>query len=135
MSLLNFFKYNAYLFTLTSSRAASISSSTQNGAGFIFNIANSIAIAVKAFSPPERSIMFCNFFPGGCTLMSIPHSNKFDSSSNINSAFPPPNNSTNTSLKFLLICLNFSANCFCIVVVISAITFLNFAIASSKSYL
>ena len=33
--------------------------------GGIFCIANSIAIAVKAFSPPDSSIIFCSFFPGG----------------------------------------------------------------------
>lgn len=52
-SLVNFFKYSANLYTFTSSSVASISSSTQNGAGFIFNIANSNAIAVKALSPPR----------------------------------------------------------------------------------
>ena len=133
--MLNFFKYKAYLATFTSSRAASISSNMQNGAGFIFSIANNIAIAVSAFSPPDNSIMFCSFFPGGCTLMSIPHSSMLASSSSINSAFPPPNSSMNTSLKFLFICLNFSSNCFCIVVVISEIMFLSFVIESSKSSL
>ena len=52
VSFENFFKYSANLYTLTSSKAASISSSIQNGAGFIFNIANNNAIAVSDFSPP-----------------------------------------------------------------------------------
>ena len=133
VSLLNFFKYSANLYTFTSSSAASISSSTQNGAGFIFSIANRSAIAVNAFSPPDRSIMFWSFLPVGCTCISIPHSSTFSSSSSLNSAFPPPNNSTNTSLKFLFICSNFSINCCFIVVVISAIIFLNFAAVFSKS--
>ena len=133
--MLNFFRYSANLYTFTSSSAASISSSTQNGAGFIFNIANKSAIAVKAFSPPDKSIIFCNFFPVGCACMSIPHSSTLFSSSNLSSAFPPPNNSTNTSLKFLFISLNFSINCSFIVCVISEMIFLSLTVVFSKSSL
>ena len=50
----NVFKYSANLATFTSSSAASISSKTQNGAGFIFNIANSKAIAVKEITIGSR---------------------------------------------------------------------------------
>ena len=57
-ALLNFFRYSANLYTFTSSSAASISSNMQNGAGFIFSIANSSAIAVNAFSPPDSLKFF-----------------------------------------------------------------------------
>ena len=33
--------------------------------------------AVRAFSPPERSMMFCNFLPGGEATMSMPDSAVF----------------------------------------------------------
>ena len=135
MSLANFFRYSAYLYTFTSSNAASISSKTQNGAGFIFRIANNNAIAVNAFSPPDNSVMLCSFFPGGCAVISISHSSIFSSSSNFNSAFPPPNNSLNTSSKFLFITLNFSLNCSFIICVISDIIFLSLFIVVSRSNL
>jgi len=77
--------------------------------------------------------MFCNFFPGGCAVMSIPHSKMFCSSSNFTSAFPPPNNSANTSPKFLFISLNFSSNCSFIIAVMSVIIFLSFDIVFSRS--
>ena len=51
-------RYDKRLNTFTSSRAASISSSTQKGAGLIFSIANRSAIAVNAFSAPDKSIIF-----------------------------------------------------------------------------
>ena len=105
----------------------------QNGAGFIFSIANNNAIAVSAFSPPDSNIIFCNLFPVGCTLISISLSSTFSSFDKISSAFPPPNNSLNISLKFLLILLNFSLNCFFIADVISSIISLNFSIVVSRS--
>ena len=42
-----------------------ISSNIQKGDGFIFNIANNSEMAVSAFSPPDKSIIFCKVFPGG----------------------------------------------------------------------
>ena len=55
---LGYLMKSANLYTFTSSSAASISSNMQNGAGFIFSIANSSAIAVNAFSPPDSNIIF-----------------------------------------------------------------------------
>ena len=92
-------------------------------------------MAVNAFSPPESNVIFWSFFPGGWTVISIPHSKIFSSSVKVTSAIPPPNNSLNTSPKFLFIISNFSLNCCFIVSVISCITFLNFDIVSSKSNL
>ena len=54
----NLCRYCAKRPTLLSSSAASISSRRQNGDGFRFWIANSRAIAVSAFSPPESCIIF-----------------------------------------------------------------------------
>ena len=52
---MNFLRYCAYFLTFTSSRAASISSSIQNGAGLSFSIAKYIAIAVKDTIPDKSS--------------------------------------------------------------------------------
>ncbi len=131
----NFFRYSANLYTFTSSKAASISSSIQNGDGFIFNIENNNAIAVNALSPPDNNIMFCSFLPGGCTFISIPVSRILLSSSSFSSAVPPPNSSLNVVLKFSFIILNCFRNCSFIVSVISAITSFSCAIEFSMSSL
>ena len=49
---------------LASSSGASTSSSRQNGAGLSWNIENTSAIAVSAFSPPESRWMVVFFLPG-----------------------------------------------------------------------
>ena len=67
--------------------------------------------------------------------MSIPHSSMFSSSVSLSSAFPPPNNSLNTSPKFLFIILNCFSNCSFIIFVISWITFFSLLLESSKSNL
>ena len=58
--------------TLDSSSAASISSMTQNGVGCTFRMAKYRAMATKAFSPPDSSVMVFSCFPGGCTRISMP---------------------------------------------------------------
>ncbi len=68
----NFFKYFAYLATFASSSAASISSSTQKGIGRIPIIANKIAIAVSARSPPDKREILVSFLPGGHATISMP---------------------------------------------------------------
>ena len=55
-----------------SSRGASTSSSRQNGLGLMRNMANIRAVAVSAFSPPERSVMFWSLLPGGWAAISTP---------------------------------------------------------------
>jgi hypothetical protein len=50
--------------TLDSSSGASTSSRTQKGAGWNWKMPTRSASAVRAFSPPERSRMFCSFLPG-----------------------------------------------------------------------
>ena len=77
---MNSFKYLPKLSTFTSSSAASTSSSIQNGTGLTFNIENNNAIAVKVFSPPDKSDICCNFFPGGSAIISIPVSRILDES-------------------------------------------------------
>jgi hypothetical protein len=49
---------------LASSSGASTSSSRQNGAGLSWKIANTSAIAVSAFSPPDSRWMVLFFLPG-----------------------------------------------------------------------
>ena len=44
------------------------------------------ATAVKAFSPPDSRVTFCSFFPGGCTIISIPVSRR---SSSWSASTPP----------------------------------------------
>ena len=108
----NFLRNSANRFTFASSSAASISSSTQKGIGLRRSIANNIAIAVSARSPPLRSPIFCNFFPGGCANISIPASRTSSVSlvSKRSSPLPPPNSCENTPLKFSLILSNASIN-------------------------
>ena len=96
------FSFNKYLpkvSTLASSNAASTSSSTQNGDGLDFIIANSKLIAVNVFSPPDSSEILLSFFPGGEAIISTPVSNILFGSVNFNSALPPLNSSLNVSLK------------------------------------
>src|SRR5688572_1312503 len=50
---------------LASSSGASTSSRKQNGLGLVKKIAKRRLTAVRAFSPPERSVMDCSFLPGG----------------------------------------------------------------------
>ena len=91
--------------TFVSSRGASISSRTQNGAGFTLNIENNRAIADNAFSPPDNKLIFCNLLPGGLTLTSIPELRTSSSSLTISdiSALPPLKSSGNISLKLFFI--------------------------------
>ena len=72
VSLENFFRYFAKRSTFASSSAASISSRIQNGMGRDFKMANRMAIAVKARSPPERREILVSFFPGGQATISMP---------------------------------------------------------------
>ena len=60
--------------TFASSKGASTSSNTQIGAGLIKKTANIKAKAVNACSPPDNSVIDCNFFPGGLTSNSKPAS-------------------------------------------------------------
>ena len=66
---------------LASSSGASTSSRMQKGEGLYWKIANSSAIAVSAFSPPESSSTFCSRLPGGWAMMSMPLSRTSSSSS------------------------------------------------------
>ena len=104
-------KYFAKRPTLESSSAASISSNRQNGEGFKFWIAKSSEIAVSDFSPPDICIMFCNFFPGGCAMIRMPHSKISSSSTSSSVPFPPPKSSLNTLSNSRWISANFSINC------------------------
>ena len=70
----------------------------QKGVGFIFNIAKSSAIADRTFSPPDIRFIFCSFFPGGSTFISMLALSSSPSPS-ISSALPPWNKSLNVSLK------------------------------------
>ena len=99
------FKEGDNLLTLLKDNTTVKTETSQYGE-YIFSIANSIAIAVNAFSPPDKSNIFCNFFPGGCTSISIPLSSTFASSESFKLAYPPPKSSLNTSLKFSLILEN-----------------------------
>ena len=71
-----------------SSKAASISSKIAKGAGFVSNIANKSATAVRAFSPPDKSVIDFNDFDGGRAIISTPANNTFSSSS-LSLASPP----------------------------------------------
>ena len=68
-------------------------------------------MAVSAFSPPDKSIIFCKVFPGGWTIISIPQFKISWSLLNLSDASPPPNISLNVSAKLSLITLNCSLNC------------------------
>gem|GEM_PF-6010366 len=74
---------------LLSSSGASTSSSMQNGAGLSWNIENTRAIAVSAFSPPESRWMVLFFLPGGCAMTWMPES-RISSPVRISLASPPP---------------------------------------------
>ena len=82
----------------------------QNGVGFNFSIANRIAMAVSARSPPESSDKSCNFFPGGCALTSMPQFSGSSGSISFSSAWPPPNSRVNVSAKYPCIFEKFSTN-------------------------
>ena len=127
VSFVSLCRYSAYLSTFESSSAASISSSRQNGDGFKLCIANSNAIAVSAFSPPESCIIFWSFFPGGCAIIFIPAVRISSSSISSSVPRPPPNSSLNTLSKRLLISANCSSNCF-------RISLSRFSIISSKTF-
>ena len=71
-----------------------------NGVGRTFKIAKYSAMATNAFSPPESKVMVFTCFPGGCTLISMPHVSGFSSSSNTSSPLPPSNISANTCPKY-----------------------------------
>ena len=55
----------AAMVTGVSSSAASISSITQKGVGWIFKIEKYRAMATNAFSPPDSRVMTFSAFPGG----------------------------------------------------------------------
>ena len=97
VSPLNLDKNLPKLSTLTSSSAASTSSSIQNGTGLTLRIANNNDIAVRVFSPPDRSDICWSFLPGGRATISIPVSSILSGSVSFNSALPPPNNILNVS--------------------------------------
>ena len=113
--------YSAKRITFASSSAASISSITQNGVGRTLSIAKYRAIATNAFSPPDSRLIFDTAFPGGCTLISMPHSSGSDSSSSVIDALPPPKSSMKVCLKFSSISLNSRRNTSCISLVTSFI--------------
>ena len=82
-----------------SSRAASTSSSRQNGAGFERKMANRSATAVRVFSPPLIRAIERSSLPGGRATTSMPLSSGSFSSSSVTSAMPPPNSLRNNSWK------------------------------------
>ena len=86
--------YNASLFKLSLDDDA-WQYKIANGTGLILSIENNNAIAVKVFSPPDRSEICCNFFPGGNALISTPVFNISDGSVKDKEASPPLNNSLN----------------------------------------
>ena len=107
--------------TLTSSKAASTSSKTQNGTGLDFKIANNKLIAVKVFSPPDNKEIVVNFLPGGLATISIPVSQILLGSVSFKSAVPPLNNSLKVVVKLSLIILKVLTNSFSITLSISSI--------------
>ena len=80
------------LATFVSSNGASTSSKMHKGEGLERNTANNKDIAVKAFSPPDRSESVCNCFPGGLALISSPEFKGSLGSVNSSLDSPPPNN-------------------------------------------
>ena len=102
-----------------SSSGASISSSMQNGVGFIKKLAKRSDMAVNAFSPPERRAMFSNLFPVGWATISIPDSKGLFSSTSTSDALPPPKIDLNTLLKVSFNVLNVSMNnCFVVLFIL-----------------
>ena len=99
---------------LASSSAASISSSMQKGVGLRSSMANSMAMAVSARSPPESSESICSFLPGGWATMSMPQFSASFGSASRSSALPPPNSFTNVRWKLSFISANWLLNCFSI---------------------
>ena len=95
---------------LASSRAASTSSSTQNGLGRLRKIASSRATQVSVFSPPLSSEMLRGSLPGGRATISMPLSRISTSSSRMMSAWPPPKRSRNSVWKCPLTVSRVSAN-------------------------
>ncbi|GFP22204.1 hypothetical protein HKBW3S06_01431, partial [Candidatus Hakubella thermalkaliphila] len=89
-----------------------LASRMQSGVGFIRKPANKIDRAVSAFSPPERRLMFCNFLPGGCAIISIPVSRILFSSVRMSSALPPPKSVMKTSENFTFSASNASLSFF-----------------------
>ena len=83
--------------TLLSSKAASTSSRTHIGEGFVRNTAKIKDKETKPFSPPDNDDISINFFPGNCAKTSKPASKGSSESINLSSAFPPPKNFLNTS--------------------------------------
>ena len=83
------------LITLASSRGASTSSNTQNGAGCCLKIANIRLNAVKVFSPPDSTANRLFFLPLGCAINSKPARHcslcsKPSSLLKVRLAWPPP---------------------------------------------
>ena len=91
----------AYLSVFASSRGASTSSSRQNGAGLSWKMANTSAIAVSAFSPPDNRWMVWFFLPGGWAMTCTPAS-RISSPVMTRRACPPPNSSGNILPKWPL---------------------------------
>ncbi len=94
---------------LASSSGASTSSSKQNGAGLSWNIENTNAVAVNAFSPPDNKWMVAFFLPGGCAITCTPES-RISSPVIISFAWPPPNKIGNNSPKWWLTLSKVSCN-------------------------
>ena len=130
---LKFFRYLANLSMFMSSRAASTSSSMQNGVGVVLSTANMRAMAVMVFSPPDIRLMFCSFLPGGWAIISIPASSGFSSLSSLSSACPPPNRDLKISSKFTTTLSKFSLNFDLMVFSISSIIALSWSMASVMS--
>ena len=86
--------------TLASSKGASTSSSTQNGAGLSLKIANTKASAVSAFSPPDNKANELFRLPGGRAMSLTPDC---QSPSNMRLASPPLNTLGNNSPNAQLI--------------------------------
>ena len=107
---------------LASSNGASTSSKIQNGAGFNKYRANSKAVAVKVFSPPDSCERDLGFLPLGLAMISIFDSKGLSSSSRIRLQLSSSvNNERNTLMKFSLICSKAFINCFVAVCSISLI--------------
>ena len=79
---------------------------TTKGVGRTFKMAKYRAMATKAFSPPDSSVMVFSAFPGGWTLMSMPQPSTSLGSSSSNRALPPPNSSANVWPKASLMRAN-----------------------------
>ena len=95
---------------LLSSSGASTSSIKQNGAGLSLNIANTSAIAVSAFSPPDNKAIVVFFLPGGCAKTCKPLSNiSLPCSSSL--AWPPANKVLKSALKCIFTVLKVWVNC------------------------